>query len=82
MPESTPGVLVFPDVEELDFVGPWELFGLWRKLADGPRCLLIGPGPGPVRARHGLRVTRGVSVREAEYFPANVATERKRDTGG
>ena len=23
------GILVFPAVEELDFVGPWEMFGMW-----------------------------------------------------
>jgi len=30
------GVLVFPGVEELDFVGPWEMLTMWRTYADGP----------------------------------------------
>jgi len=65
MPDHTLGVLLFPDVEELDFAGPWELFGLWRTLADGPRCVTIGPDGEPVRARHGLRVCPDVSMKEA-----------------
>ena len=23
------GFLLFPDVEELDFIGPWEIVGMW-----------------------------------------------------
>jgi hypothetical protein len=30
------GIIVFPDVEELDFVGPWEMLTMWSKLAGGP----------------------------------------------
>lgn len=62
MTDSTLGVLVFPGVEELDFAGPWELFGLWREHGDGPRCLTIGTEDGPLRARHGLRVVPDVSM--------------------
>jgi transcriptional regulator GlxA family with amidase domain len=35
------GVLVFPDVEELDFIGPWEMMGMWGKLFGGPENRLI-----------------------------------------
>lgn len=62
MTDSTLGVLVFPGVEELDFAGPWELFGLWREFGDGPRCLTIGTEAGPLRARHGLRVVPDVGM--------------------
>jgi len=31
------GIVIFPEVEELDFVGPWEMFGMWGTHADGPR---------------------------------------------
>ena len=65
MPDCTFGILLFPEVEELDFVGPWELFGLWRAHGDGPRCITIGPNREPVRARHGLRVCPDVSMKEA-----------------
>jgi transcriptional regulator GlxA family with amidase domain len=60
MAESTLGVLVFPEVEELDFAGPWELFGLWHEYGDGPRCLTVGTEAGPIRARHGLHVVPDV----------------------
>ena len=65
MTESMLGVLVFPEVEELDFVGPWELFGLWHAYGGGPRCRTIGTEPGPIRARHGLRVVPDVEMAAA-----------------
>ena len=65
MDESTLGVLVFPGVEELDFVGPWELFGLWREFGEGPRCLTVGGEREPIRARHGLHIIPDVTLTEA-----------------
>src|SRR5690606_34456891 len=35
------GVLVFDQVEELDFVGPWEMLGMWKKVAGGPEPLIV-----------------------------------------
>lgn len=35
------GVLVFPDVEELDFIGPWEILSMWGLHAGGPQQRLI-----------------------------------------
>ena len=35
------GILIFPEVEELDFVGPWEILGMWGKHAGGPESRLI-----------------------------------------
>ena len=36
------GFLIFPDVEELDFVGPWEIIGTWSKFYGGPDpCLVV-----------------------------------------
>ena len=35
------GFLVFPSVEELDFVGPWEIIGMWSKVARMPENRLI-----------------------------------------
>jgi transcriptional regulator GlxA family with amidase domain len=65
MADSTLGVLLFPSVEELDFVGPWELFGLWHEYGGGPRCLTIGPGTDALRARHGLQVVPDVKMEAA-----------------
>lgn len=60
--ESTLGVLVFPGVEELDFAGPWELFGLWHEFGVGPRILTVGTRKEPLRARHGLQVVPDVGM--------------------
>jgi transcriptional regulator GlxA family with amidase domain len=51
------GVLVFDDVEELDFVGPWEVFGgLFKFSPELGRALLIAERPGPIRCNKGMRV--------------------------
>jgi transcriptional regulator GlxA family with amidase domain len=54
MPFTT-GVLLYPDAEELDFVGPWEVFGMAR--TDGDRVVTVAQRPEPVHAHLGLRVT-------------------------
>ena len=51
------GILIFDDVEELDFVGPWEVFGMATQgRVDGARVVLIAERAEPVRCAHGLRV--------------------------
>jgi transcriptional regulator GlxA family with amidase domain len=49
--------VIFPDVEELDFVGPWEVFGYLSKL-DPESCTLftVSEHGGAVRGAKGLRV--------------------------
>lgn len=56
----TVGILLFPGVEELDFVGPWEMFGMWHQVADGPRCLTVAEHTAPVRCAKGLSVNPDV----------------------
>jgi len=55
---TTTGILLFPDVEELDFVGPWEV--LTSAAASGPgqgdRVVTIAERKEPLRAAKGLRV--------------------------
>ncbi|TMQ90656.1 DJ-1/PfpI family protein [Actinomadura soli] len=54
---TTYGLLVFEDAEELDFVGPWEVFtasAMVRGLDD--KAVLIAEGSGPVRCNKGMRV--------------------------
>ncbi|MFF7855290.1 DJ-1/PfpI family protein [Streptomyces sp. NPDC007904] len=54
---TTYGLLVFDDAEELDFVGPWEVFTVSARERDGgDRVVLIAERPGPVRCNKGLRV--------------------------
>jgi transcriptional regulator GlxA family with amidase domain len=59
MPRTT-GILIFEDVEELDFAGPWEVFAMAAKSlgerADEEHVVTIAEKEGPVRSAHGLRV--------------------------
>ena len=51
------GILIFPQVEELDFVGPWEMLTMWSKFADGPQeCLLVAQSKEPVHCAKGMVV--------------------------
>ena len=51
------GILIFDDVEELDFVGPWEMLTMWGQVAQGPtQCLIVAQSPRPVRCAKGLSV--------------------------
>ena len=53
---TTIGILVFDDVEELDFVGPWEVFtSLFAQSKDG-RVVTIAERPDVVGCAKGLRV--------------------------
>jgi len=53
---STTGILIFDDVEELDFVGPWEILTAAAAVVKGGRVVTIAERPGPVRCAKGLRV--------------------------
>ncbi len=56
------GVLIFDGVEELDFVGPWEVLSYANKLRpDSLEMLLVGTHS-PVRAFNGLRVIPDVTI--------------------
>ena len=52
----TIGILVFDDVEELDFVGPLEVFGQAQQLGAPCRVLLVASDARELRCRYGLRV--------------------------
>lgn len=52
----TSGILLFDDVEELDFAGPWEVLAAAAALAGEDRVVTIAEREGPVRAAKGLRV--------------------------
>ena len=52
----TLGILVFDDVEELDFVGPWEVFGMAGRLGAELNVVLVAPTDLIVRARFGMCV--------------------------
>ncbi|MFJ8743713.1 DJ-1/PfpI family protein [Embleya sp. NPDC127516] len=54
---TTYGVLIFDEAEELDFAGPWEVFGASSLLRGGVDSLvLIAERLDPVRCSRGMRV--------------------------
>ena len=57
------GILIFPDVEELDFVGPFEVLSYANKvIPESTRVMLVAETPEPVRAFNGLRVIPDVTI--------------------
>lgn len=50
------GIVIFNQAEELDFVGPWEMFTMWHKVADGPTCHLVAQSSSPVLCAKGMSV--------------------------
>lgn len=52
------GIAVFPDVEELDVVGPLEVLGMWQMWwpEDGATVCTVSQQEGPVRCAHGMRM--------------------------
>lgn len=65
------GILIFDDVEELDFVGPWEVFTVANEVAEGTRVerpfepMLVAESDAPVRCRKGMRVLPDVTTAQA-----------------
>lgn len=56
------GFLVFPGLEELDLVGPWEMISVWSKYAQGPeQCLLVAEKPGPGVCAKGMAIAPHIS---------------------
>ncbi len=56
------GFLIFPGLEELDLVGPWEIISLWSKFAQGPEnCLMIAEKPGPVICQKDMSINPHVT---------------------
>jgi transcriptional regulator GlxA family with amidase domain len=54
------GILLFDDVEELDFAGPWEVFGIASQLKNLV-ALSVSKGGKSVQCRYGLKVQPGHS---------------------
>ncbi len=52
------GILLFPDVEELDAIGPWEVLSSWTGSwpDDGWRVFTFAEGGGEIRCAKGLSV--------------------------
>ena len=59
------GIVVFDGAEELDFVGPWEVFSMATRQMDGRRVHLFAETTAPVTCAKGLRVLPDFSLEEA-----------------
>ena len=55
---KTLGIVLFPDVEELDAVGPWEVLAAWTQAhpEDGWTVTTLSADGGPVRGAKGLEI--------------------------
>jgi putative intracellular protease/amidase/GNAT superfamily N-acetyltransferase len=62
---KTIGILIFDDVEELDFAGPYEVFGMAARFGADCRTLLIAEERREVRCRHGMRVAPDATIDDA-----------------
>jgi transcriptional regulator GlxA family with amidase domain len=79
------GILIFPDVEELDFIGPWEMAGMWNRWAGGPeRRLIVAESSAAVTCAKGLVVVPHVSTAQCPpldvlLVPGGQGTRREVD---
>jgi transcriptional regulator GlxA family with amidase domain len=82
----TIGLLLFPDVEELDFVGPWEVFTMAAKAdrgqSAGLKPVLIAEQAGTVRCAKGMRVIADHGFEDAPKLdvllvPGGMGTRRE-----
>jgi transcriptional regulator GlxA family with amidase domain len=59
------GMLIFDDVEELDFVGPWEVLGYANQLSGRDRLLTLAESPRAVRCAKGLGILPDAVIGDA-----------------
>lgn len=51
------GFFLFDDLEELDFVGPWEMFNAWRQYFGGPSsCFTVAKNKSVIKCVNGLGI--------------------------
>jgi len=80
---TTIGIVAFDDVEELDFAGPWEVFGMARKLRDqGDRLVLLAERDAPIRCAKSMRVLPDLTFAQAPRLdvllvPGGAGTRRE-----
>lgn len=61
----TAGIVLFDDAEELDWAGPYEVFGMATMTVDDARVVTIAETHEPVRCFNGLRVLPDYSFDDA-----------------
>jgi transcriptional regulator GlxA family with amidase domain len=62
---TTIGMLIFDGAEELDFVGPWEVFTMAGKQRDDIRVVTIAESARPVTCAKGMRVVPDHTLADA-----------------
>jgi transcriptional regulator GlxA family with amidase domain len=79
------GILIFEGAEELDFVGPWEVFTMARALkSDSCEVMLVAEREAPVRCAKGMRVlpdttTAACTALDVLLIPGGQGTRREVD---
>lgn len=77
------GILIFDGAEELDFVGPWEVFTMAKALKpDTSEVMLVAERDAPVRCAKGMRVlpdttTAACGVLDVLLIPGGQGTRRE-----
>ncbi|MDT8903292.1 DJ-1/PfpI family protein [Anaeroselena agilis] len=70
----TIGIILFPQIEELDFVGPYEVLSYINKIRpDSTRVLLVAEDREPVAAFNGLRIIPDTTLAECPPLDIIVA---------
>ena len=63
---KTIGIVLYPDFEELDAIGPYEVFGMFSNVSAGEwQVVNIAESVGPVRSHSGLRIVADHSFDDA-----------------
>ena len=62
---ATIGILLFDGVEEMDFVGPWQVFAAAMQGRVGERVLTVAASTEPITCELGMRVLPDVSYQDA-----------------
>jgi transcriptional regulator GlxA family with amidase domain len=80
----TTGVLIFDDAEELDYVGPWEVYTMAQKARESGSVVTISETGAMVRSAKGLRVQPDHSFENAPKLdilvvPGGMGTRREVD---
>ena len=74
----TVGVLLFPQVEELDFVGPFEVLSYINKIKpESTKVLLIAESAEPVEAYNGMKVIPDMTMENCPQLDILVVPGRK-----
>ncbi len=81
---KTVGIVVFPQVEELDFVGPLEVLGTMAFLDREWQVVTIAESSGAVKGTHGLSINADYSFKDAPpldvlLVPGGQGTRREVD---